>query len=298
MVQFWSWIGWYPFLFYGSTWVGEIYVRHEAPDTAGDALTEVGRAGATSYIIFSIVTFASAIVLPWLVQSPDDENEREAYASRPLDSLQSRLTPAPKNKPTLLTTWMLANIVFACAMVFAPLVRSVAFASLLIAISGVSWAVAGWAPGTFLGVEVNKMSSSIPLSYPQNGSYRRVSGDDMEMHTPPSSHSSPPSTPRTLHLRHSSTASSVNTNSTGELSGVYFGILNIYTTLPQFVGTAISWVVFSIFEPGKSPELATHADPSEHHSTEGVSGIAICLFIGAICAVIAAWATRRLKVAV
>lgn len=22
-VQFWSWIGWFPFLFYGSTWVGE-----------------------------------------------------------------------------------------------------------------------------------------------------------------------------------------------------------------------------------------------------------------------------------
>jgi solute carrier family 45, member 1/2/4 len=117
------------------------------------------------------------------------------------------------------------------------------------------------------------------------------------MTSPTSQHSSEPSSPRTLHLRHSSNASSVNTNSTGELSGVYFGILNIYTTLPQFVGTAISWVVFSIFEPGKSPELATEADPSEHHSTEGVSGIAICLFIGALCAVIAAWATRRLKVA-
>lgn len=25
-VQFWSWIGWFPFLFYGSTWVGEFSV--------------------------------------------------------------------------------------------------------------------------------------------------------------------------------------------------------------------------------------------------------------------------------
>ena len=67
--------------------------------------------------------------------------------------------------------------------------------------------------------------------------------------------------------------------------------------MPQFVGTAISWVVFSILEPGKSPELATDAPTEEHHSTEGVSGIAVCLFIGAISALVAAWATRRLKVA-
>ena len=46
-VQFWSWIGWFPILFYGSTWVGEIYLRYEAPETtqSKDALNEVGRHG-------------------------------------------------------------------------------------------------------------------------------------------------------------------------------------------------------------------------------------------------------------
>ena len=67
--------------------------------------------------------------------------------------------------------------------------------------------------------------------------------------------------------------------------------------MPQFVGTGISWVVFSILEPGKSPELAKDAHPDEHHSTEGVSGIAVCLFIGAVCAIGAAWATRKLGTA-
>ncbi|KAK1073827.1 hypothetical protein LTR48_009336, partial [Friedmanniomyces endolithicus] len=83
-----------------------------------------------------------------------------------------------------------------------------------------------------------------------------------------SSHSSH-SSPQTLHLRHNSNASSIDNTSTGELSGVYLGILNIYTTLPQFVGTGISWLVFSILEPGKSLELATEAYPDEHHSKEG-----------------------------
>lgn len=81
----------------------------------------------------------------------------------------------------------------------------------------------------------------------------------------------------------------------GEPSGVYFGILNIYTTIPQFIGTIISTVVFSILEPGKSPELAHNAHPDEHHKTDGPNGVAVCLFIGALSAIAAVFATRRLK---
>lgn len=82
---------------------------------------------------------------------------------------------------------------------------------------------------------------------------------------------------------------------TGELSGIYFGILNIYQTIPQFIGTFISTVVFAVLEPGKSPELAADAPPSEHHSTDGPNAIAVCLFIGAGAAVVAAIVTRRLR---
>lgn len=83
--------------------------------------------------------------------------------------------------------------------------------------------------------------------------------------------------------------------STGELAGVYFGILNIYTTLPQFIGTFISTIVFSILEPGKSPELAHDVHPDEHHSTDGPNAIAVCLVIGAFSMIGAAYATRVLK---
>lgn len=82
-------------------------------------------------------------------------------------------------------------------------------------------------------------------------------------------------------------------SSHGDLSGLYLGILNIFTTLPQFIGTFISWIVFSILEPGKSPELAKEAHPDEHHSTDGPNAIAVCLFIGAWAAVLAAYKTER-----
>ena len=83
-------------------------------------------------------------------------------------------------------------------------------------------------------------------------------------------------------------------DSTGELAGLYFGILNIYNTLPQFIGTFISMIVFSILEPGKSPELSD-SHPSEHHGTDGPNAISVCLFIGAISSMGAAYATKKLK---
>jgi solute carrier family 45 protein 1/2/4 len=85
------------------------------------------------------------------------------------------------------------------------------------------------------------------------------------------------------------------TSSTGELSGIYFGILNVYTTLPQFVGTFISTIVFALLEPGKSPELAGDAHPDEHASTDGPNAIAVCLFIGAISSVVGSIVTRRMR---
>ena len=149
------------------------------------------------------------------------------------------------------------------------------------------WVLASWAPYAFLGVEVNRLSSREANGAANGSAYRRLSRDDrddsIELERPGS-----PSLSRSQHGTDDSA-------STGELSGIYFGILNIYTTLPQFVGTFISLIVFSILEPGKSPELAHDADPEEHHGTDGPNAIAVCLFIGALSTLGAAYATRRLK---
>lgn len=141
-----------------------------------------------------------------------------------------------------------------------------------------------------MGIEVNKISGSGGTTDP----YRRLSdpintgGDDHDV--------SPIELHRTdsLHLEHGPDSPTAS-GTTGELSGIYFGILNIYQTIPQFIGTFISTIVFAVLEPGKSPELATDAHPSEHHSTDGPNAIAVCLFIGSIAACVAAVATRKLK---
>jgi solute carrier family 45 protein 1/2/4 len=129
-----------------------------------------------------------------------------------------------------------------------------------------------------MGIEINK------LSLVNGKEYRRLSID------------SEPAPLEMEEVAYGDSASSDQiSTSTGELAGVYFGIFNLYVTLPQFLGTFISMVVFSTLEPGKSPELAMEAEPHEVHRTDGPNAIAVILFIGALSAVGAANAARKLK---
>jgi solute carrier family 45 protein 1/2/4 len=136
------------------------------------------------------------------------------------------------------------------------------------------WAMQCWAPFTILGVEINKMANASRLE------------------------SGPPQKTRTsldIPQPEKDVLDADLTPNENRDAGVYLGILNLYNTMPQFIGTFISWAVFTILEPGKSPELAVHAHPDEHHSTDGPNAISVCLFIGAMAALMAAYETRKLK---
>lgn len=276
-VQLWSWIGWFPFLFYSTTFVGEIYFRYDAPKDfkgSNDALGDIGRIGSLSLVLFSIVTTIGAMILPLLIKSPDEPT----FTARPPAAIAGLVTTYNKYKPDLLTAWIYGHLLFSFSMFMAPFAHSFRFATFIVTLCGFPWVIASWAPSAFLGIEVNRLSSS------PESQYRRLSSVDSSIELSP------------LRLEHgSSEKASDAVTSTGELSGLYFGILNIYTTIPQFIGTMISTVVFAILEPGKSPELAHDADPSEHHGTDGPNAIAVCFAIGAFSTIGAAFATRRLR---
>ena len=133
--QFWSWIGWFPFLFYSTTWVGETYFRYDLPadaEKSKDALGEIGRIGSTALTIYSVVTFITAFTLPLLVKSPDD-NE---FAQRPPPVVAGFLNRFSNMKPDLLTTWVFGQLMFAAAMSFAPFATSFRFATILVCLCG------------------------------------------------------------------------------------------------------------------------------------------------------------------
>ncbi|KAI9721373.1 MAG: hypothetical protein M1828_005233 [Chrysothrix sp. TS-e1954] len=228
--------GWFPFLFYSSTWVGETYFKYDAPHLAAnttDRSGDIGRIGSMALITFSLVTFAGSIVLPWLVKSPEDESRR--YTLRPPVSLAPIAEEVTRRKPDLLTAYKYSHLIFASAMLMAPFVGSVRFATILVAICGVPWALAQWAPLAFMGVEINKISQGNSMG---RRSHRRDSFDVNELDQDDAA-------------------------TGGALAGIYLGILNIFTTLPQFVGTFISMFVFSVFERPRHLGSREHSKASD-----------------------------------
>ncbi|EHK50020.1 uncharacterized protein TrAtP1_007896 [Trichoderma atroviride] len=268
--QLWSWIGWFPFICYSSTWVGETWIRYDMPANAkssnADVLGEIGRIGSSALVIYSTVSFFGAFFLPMMVRSPTDES----YTHRPLPAVAGLLKKLDRMKPDLLQAWIIGDLMFASAMFMAPLAKSFVSATTLMCICGIPWAIAMWAPTAFLGIEVNKLSGAQDPSA---------------------------ALPLTSTRRNSNSRSQ---SSSGELSGIYFGILNIYTTLPQFIGTLISTIVFAVMEPGKSPDLHDEtkdaaAAAAEGKEAGGTNAIAVCLFIGAMSMLVAAHMTRKLR---
>lgn len=318
--QFWAWIGmfdscfcaiadrlgWFPFLFYSTTWVGETYFRYEVPKDSAqwdDILGEVGRVGSLSLVVFSAITFISSVVLPFCVQPPDSKRTR--FTPRPPPGIAAFLKRITAVRPDLQMAWLISHCMFAATMIFAPFARSRAVATLLVAVCGIPWAISGWAPFAFMGVEINRLAMGIPS--PSRSGVTMITSASVRERAAESELD-------VLRLNHQDAesdtdeeagagASSPNTSSTGELAGIYLGVLNVYTTLPQFVGTFISWIVFSVLEPGsrkrdeaESPDSDSNSD-SRWMNLDGDSpnAIAVCLFVGAISTLVAAEATRRLR---
>lgn len=133
--QFWSWIGWFPFLFYSTTWVGETYFRYDAPESAktGDTLGDIGRIGSQAFVLSSMITLTGSLVLPFVVRSPDEA----PYTQRPHPALAPVLKLCQGSRPDLLTTWVYGHVLFAIAMMFAPFATSYRFATVLVCLCAV-----------------------------------------------------------------------------------------------------------------------------------------------------------------
>ncbi len=289
--------------------MGEVYYQneHPAPEPGNkdehDALGNIGRLGSLALVFFSLVTFCSSVILPYAIKSTEAAEEK--FTPRPPGflprSLQSLLEKLHNFQPDLTSAWCLSNLLFAMITVFAPWVRSLASATRLVAACGVPWAISCLAPFALLGIEINKMSSGPHASVTGSSApgYTAVRGSvdeecDVEMENEPQYHRV--LSDGVLRLNHADAEGAHA--STGELAGVYLGVLNVYTTLPQFFGTFVSWMVFSLLEPGLNDHDA-ETDPDHHRwlnvKKHAPNAIAVCMFIGALCSLVSAEAARRLK---
>lgn len=294
-VQFFNWIGWFPFLFYITTYIGQLYVNplfaanpHMTPAEIDATWEKATRVGTFALLIFAITSFASNILLPFFItpsyQPPELEPSFDQHYQRASTpgtpgtlsaSMSEYFTPAPTNKPsrishfltrlqipglTLRRAWLLSHLLFAACMWLTLLVHTPKAATALVGVVGISWAVSLWAPFALISAEISKRDSL------RRGALRLRP------------HSNAGSTPN---LRNTpATTESTQDNDTGsDQAGVILGLHNVAIAAPQIIATLVSSAIFRALQKPRGEV--------------GDDSVGWVLRVGGIAALVAAYMTTR-----
>ncbi|KAJ6783084.1 hypothetical protein PWT90_09361 [Aphanocladium album] len=166
-VQFCGWVGFFPLLFYSSSYIGEIYVQphleknpHMTPKELDELYEQATRIGSFALLVNSVVSLLTNVLLPFFI-APTYDNQ--AAMSQPAPAYHSRRNQKRTwldrlHIPgfTLNRAWFGSLVLFSGAMLCTLVVRSVEAATALIGIAGVTWAMTLWAPYAIISAEISR----------------------------------------------------------------------------------------------------------------------------------------------
>ncbi|KAF2404541.1 MFS general substrate transporter [Trichodelitschia bisporula] len=134
MVQFFAWMGWFPYLFYITSYIGDLYAApilarqpHMSSTKLAAVIEDAVRLGSLGSLIFSLVALGTNILLPRLVSDK------------------------PGARLSLPRAWALSHAIFSLCMFSTLLVHTRLGATLVAAVVGVAWATTLWVPFSIIG---------------------------------------------------------------------------------------------------------------------------------------------------
>jgi len=186
-VQFFAWMGWFPFLFYSSTYIAEIYTKEQSlngtPLKQSDASLDPGagvqdaavRAGSFCLLVYSIVSLAASIILPIFVApvtAPLSTNSSGPFANsrtmagmdnigqRRLSNWRQFTVPRWARPPikglTLPRLYTLSLALASLSWVSTLYVHDLYGSTILFSCCGIAWAVSMWAPFSIMGEVISQ----------------------------------------------------------------------------------------------------------------------------------------------
>jgi solute carrier family 45 protein 1/2/4 len=221
--QFFAWIAWFPFLFYSTAYIREVLLRDHLPNEPGfpDA---ANRTGSLALLLNALVMLLFSIL------GPQFHHASRYFVSFPR-ILQVFSVPA---------IWTYSHLVLAALLLSTLLVKDVNHAMLLLALMGIPFAVALWAPFAMIGQECAR----ILAIRNRDGLHHSIQEDDDSVEDDGQTiySSVGGSRPASLHTNASRYAID---------GGTVLGLHNVFIVLPQFVSVLLSTLVFStdLIEP-------------------------------------------------
>lgn len=137
---------------YSTTFVGEVLKRYDISaqqslQSSTDVVGDIARVGSMALVLFSCVSLASSVLLPFVVTSPElGTLYKKPLRSGLLERFQQAIAPF---KPNLATAWIYGHVMYASLMLMTLFVSTVWWAMVCVALSGVAWSLMTWV-GYFL----------------------------------------------------------------------------------------------------------------------------------------------------
>ncbi|KAI1337283.1 major facilitator superfamily domain-containing protein [Xylariaceae sp. FL0016] len=157
-VQFFAWMGWFPFLYYVSSYIGELYAKPilsriislpDSLDLQRALLLKASRVGVSGSFSFALISLGASIFAPLIVY--------------PITRYTIELKHAPSRplfkRISLVTLWKLSHVFFALCMFLTIFAQSELLARVFIGMSGASWALTTWAPFALISSEISRIES-------------------------------------------------------------------------------------------------------------------------------------------
>ncbi|CAO3627976.1 unnamed protein product [Mucor hiemalis] len=316
-VQFFAWIGWFPFLFYSTTWVAEIYDRTltEEDSRVVDKVGQATRAGSFAFLVYSLISLSSSFVIPLFVSSSNERYEESRDSNTFMVKLfkkDYRLSCLKYLKLSFLTlprAWSISHFIFCACMMSTMFVSDVTAAAVVIGLCGISWAISMWAPFSLLGEYISKQEAISQRLGEHNGgdefnlrSHMMAStaslavgmvGTEPTIYQPANNNRNEEEIEM---LGVTDSRQDVIGDNVGEhhhlgeeeeqlettdrnapAAGVLLGIHNMYIVLPQFLVTFLSSIIFRLLDNSRA----------ELNETAPSDTIGLILRIGAVMAGVA-----------
>lgn len=197
-------MGWFPFLFYSTQWVSDIYFAthlSSEPEIPID-WAEGTRAGSFALLCYSIVSVLAGLAIPALV----NHFKHIKWVN-------------------LINIYTLSHFTVAIALISAYFVRTVTWATVILSIMGIPWAIVLWIPfslvGEYVSYEDEKRQTIISSTVARAPSYAAV-------------------------VVAGSSNEEERQESNDEFdAGMILGVHNMYIVFPQFAVAIVSSFIFA-----------------------------------------------------
>ena len=276
-IQFFYWIGWFPFLFYITTYIGQLYVDPDLKpglsDEDVDALwAKATRIGTLALLIYAIVSLSANIILPFLVVPSygadavaSDESQAFAPTSpigvpRPSSYVGSIASDRPPTLfgrflarlqipgLTLRRTWLLSQLLFVACMMSTFFIFSFQAATVMTALVGICWSLTLWAPFALISADIAQRDEER-----RRKARQKLMNPNEEWHQPEES----------------------------DQAGIILGLHNVAVSAPQVFSTMVCSAIFKVLQkPRDEP---------------GDTSVGWTLRFGGMTTLIAVWLTYRMK---